>query len=57
MDHGKQEELMINKKPVRRDQNNTCMMKGSFQGPLSERRHPPLFAQLQVPPKKSGSSL
>lgn len=35
----------------------TCSISGSFHGPLSERIQPPLSVQVQVPPKKSGSSL
>ena len=33
------------------------MISVSFHGPLSESIQPPLSAQVQVPPKNSGSSL
>ena len=38
-------------------QTGTFSISGSFQGPLSERIHPPCSAQVQVPPRKSGNSL
>lgn len=33
------------------------MISGSFQGPLSDLRHPPSFEHEQSPPRKSGSCL
>jgi len=35
----------------------TFNISGSVHGPLSERKQPPLSAQVQVPPKNSGNSL
>jgi len=35
----------------------TFIISGLFHGPLSERMQPPLSAQVQEPPKNSGSSL
>lgn len=42
---------------MHKQQSFTFIISGSFHGPLSERIQPPLSAQVQVPPKNSGSSL
>jgi len=39
------------------DNKTTFKISGSFHGPLSDSMQPPLSAQVQVPPKNSGSSL
>lgn len=40
-----------------KEQKVTFRISGFFQGPLSERIQPPWSAQVQVPPRNSGSSL
>lgn len=49
--------IIINQKFLKKKDQPTFDMVGSFQGPLSDLIQPPRLAQLQVPPRNSGSSL
>lgn len=45
------------KKGKLENKKRTLSISGSFHGPLSDLRHPPASAHVQVPPRKSGNSL